>query len=57
MGGGHFFELAAHGEFEHFGFDAPGALEAPAASGQFFDEVFFNFVLRIEIPNVPVDDG
>jgi hypothetical protein len=48
-GGVHAGELAAgglllHGAFEHFGFEGPGAAEAPVGGCELFDEAVFEIV-------------
>jgi hypothetical protein len=48
-GGIHAGELSAgglllHGVFEHFGFERPGAAEAPVGGGEFFDEAVLEIV-------------
>jgi hypothetical protein len=52
-GGFHAGELAAgglplHGVGEHFGFEGPGAAQAPVGRGEFLDEVVLEIVDRFE---------
>jgi hypothetical protein len=40
--------LLLHGVFEHFGFEDPGAAEAPVGSGELLDEAVFEIVDGVE---------